>query len=98
MPTVMYMDWPEVTREQYDEALEKIGWERDVPDGALFHVAWFDESDGFHVVDLWESGDHFNRFVDERLMPAVREIGIQGEPKVRMTQAHRVFAPAYQTA
>jgi hypothetical protein len=98
MPTVMYMDWPEVRPEQYDAALDKIGWERDIPDGAIFHVAWFDPDSGFHVVDLWESGEHFNRFVEERLMPGVREIGIEGEPKVRMTDAHRVFTPAFQPA
>jgi hypothetical protein len=98
MPTVMYMDWPEVSAEQYDEACEKIDWEGDVPDGALFHVAWFDDETGFHVVDMWESAAQFNKFVEERLMPGVREIGIQGEPKVRLSEAHRVFTPAFQPA
>jgi hypothetical protein len=45
------------------------------------------------VFDLWESGDHFNRFVAERLMPAVREIGIEGDPEVTLCEVHRMFAP-----
>ena len=37
MAVVMRMEWPEVTAEQYDEACEVVGWERDVPHGAIFH-------------------------------------------------------------
>jgi hypothetical protein len=87
------MEWPTITPEQYDAALEKIDWEGDTPKGAILHVAWFDDNDGFKVVDLWESGDDFNRFVEERLMPGLKELGIEGEPAVRLTEAHRVFNP-----
>jgi hypothetical protein len=31
-------------------------------------------------------------------MPGLRELGIEGEPTVRLSEAHRVFAPAYQPA
>jgi len=49
MAVVMRMEWPEVTAEQYDEAREVVGWERDAPQGAIFHTAFFDEG-GFKVV------------------------------------------------
>src|SRR2546422_374256 len=98
MPTVMQMDWPTITREQYDAALEKIDWEGNVPHGALFHVSWFDADEGFKALDLWESGEDFNRFVEERLMPGLRELGIEGEPSVRLSEAYRVFTPAFQPA
>jgi hypothetical protein len=99
MPTVMSMHWPKIKQEDYDRALEHVDWEGNTPDGAIFHVAWFDDQDGFHVLDLWESPDQFNRFVEERLMPGLQELGIDaGEPNVRMTEAHRVFTPAFQPA
>lgn len=98
MPTVMYMDWPTITKEDYDAAREKVNWEGDTPKGALFHVAWFDDESGFHVLDLWESPDDFNSFVEQRLMPGLRELGIEGEPSVRFSEAHRIFTPAYQPA
>src|SRR6185436_4535867 len=47
MATVMIMHWPEVTREQYEEARQKVKWETDVPKGAKFHVSWFGD-DGLH--------------------------------------------------
>jgi len=92
MATVMVMHWPEVTREQYEQAREKVGWERDVPPGARLHVAWFDD-DGFRVVDVWESAELFQNFVAGRLMPAVQQIGIHGQPKVEFREAVGVFVP-----
>jgi hypothetical protein len=98
MPIVMYMEWDGVTPEQYDEARATVDWEREVPDGAILHVPWFAHG-GLRVVDLWDSADHFQRFVDARLMPAVQRIGIAGEPRVEVNPLHsRVFAPAIAKA
>jgi hypothetical protein len=86
------MHWPEVTREQYEQARKEINWEGDVPKGAKFHVAWHEE-DGFHVLDVWESPQDFERFAQERLMPGVQKIGIAGEPNVQLAEPYSVFAP-----
>jgi hypothetical protein len=91
MPVVMVMHWPESTVEHYEEARQKIGWEVDQPPGGIHHTTWF-AFDGMHVVDVWESAEDFQRFVDERLMPVVKgEIGIPGEPNVQLYPAHAVF-------
>lgn len=92
MATVMAMHWPEVTKEQYEEARQLVGWEREVPDGARLHVAWFAE-DGFRVIDVWDSAEQFQSFVAARLMPGVQQIGIQGQPKVEFREAAGVFVP-----
>ena len=98
MPVVMYMEWDAVAPEQYDAAREKVSWEVDVPQGAILHVPWFAHG-GMRVLDLWESAEDFQRFVDDRLMPAVQEIGIQGEPRVEINPLHgRAFAPAIEKA
>ncbi len=93
MAVVMRMEWPEVTPDQYDAARETVHWEGDVPAGAIFHVAYFDE-DGFKVLDVWESAEDFNAFVETRLMPGIAPLGIEGEPKITITPAHAVFNPA----
>jgi hypothetical protein len=92
MATVMLMHWPEVSLAQYDQARKEINWEGDTPKGAKFQVAWMGK-DGFHALDLWESQEDFQRFVEERLMPGVQKIGIAGQPEVKLTEAHAVFAP-----
>ncbi|MFD0327414.1 hypothetical protein ACFQZC_02250 [Streptacidiphilus monticola] len=46
------------------------------------HVSWFG-GDGFHVVDVWQSQEDFERFVTERLDPVVREkLGVTSNPVV----------------
>lgn len=92
MATVMQMHWPEVTREQYEQARREVNWEGDVPQGAKFHVAWLAD-DGFHVLDVWDSAEDFGRFAEQRLNPGVQKIGIQGQPQVQFAEAIAVFAP-----
>ena len=84
------MEWPEVSPEQYDQLRNAVGWETDPAPGGLFHVAFVDEG-GFKVVDVWESPEHFQTFVDNRLMPGVAQLGIGGEPNVTLTPAHAVW-------
>ena len=92
MATVMNMHWPEVSKSQYEQARKLVDWEGNTPKGAKFHVAWF-ASDGFHVLDLWDSQQDFENFVAARLNPATQKIGIQGKPRVTFSEAHSVFAP-----
>jgi hypothetical protein len=60
--------------------------------GAKLHVSGFTDG-GVNVLDVWESPEAFGRF-SKRLMPAVQEIGIQGEPDVRFYPMHACFASA----
>jgi hypothetical protein len=92
MPTAMIMRWPGITLDQYEQARERVDWEHDVPPGAIFHVVAQD-GDELRVVDVWRTAEDFERFAAERLMPAVRELGIPGEPEVRLLDVHRSFAP-----
>ena len=93
MATVMTMHWPEVTEAQYEQARREVDWEGNVPQGAKFHVAWF-AGDGFRVLDIWESQADCERFLSGRLTPAVKRIGIAGQPKVEFAPAHAIFAPS----
>ena len=92
MATVMNMHWPEVTKDQYDQVRRLVQWETDVPKGAKFHVSWF-ATDGFHVLDLWETPEDFQKFVAERLEPKVRQVGITSEPRVEFAPSNSIFAP-----
>jgi hypothetical protein len=45
---------------------------------------------------VWDSAEDFQRFVDDRLMPGVQQVGIQGQPQVEILPAHAIFAPGYE--
>jgi hypothetical protein len=92
MATVMLMHWPEVTKEQYEEVRRTVKWEENPPDGAKFHTAWM-AGDGFHVLDLWDSQQHFEKFLQNRLAAGVAAAGVTGQPKVEFAETLSVFAP-----
>jgi hypothetical protein len=86
------MHWPEVSPEQYEAVRKEVNWEGEPADGGKFHLAWFAD-DGFRVIDLWESPQQFQRFVEERLMPGVQKVGIAGQPNVQLSESHALFVP-----
>jgi hypothetical protein len=54
----------------YDFIAEQVG---DGPfDGLIAHSAGFDEESGvFRIFDIWETREHAQRFLDERIQPLV---------------------------
>src|SRR4051794_17110210 len=97
MPVVMNLRWLGVTPSQYDAARGAVGWERDLPAGAIYHVASFDD-DGIFVTSVWENAEQFDDFVEKRLTPGAQQVGIVGEPEVSIRTVHAIFAPAYNVA
>ena len=92
MSVVMLMRWDGVTLDQYDQALKLVGWEDEPPAGGIFHVATHD-GQALRAIDIWESAEHFQQFVNQRLMPGVAELGLPGEPDIEIYPAHRIFTP-----
>ena len=73
------------TQEQYETVNAHIGVEQDPPEGLIFHAAGPIES-GWGVIDFWESREHFDRFLEGRLGPAIQELGDrapQSPPDIR---------------
>jgi hypothetical protein len=72
MAVAYIQEFPIVNRstENYDFVAEKIG---DGPfDGLIAHTAGFDDEAGvFRILDIWESQEHAQRFLDEHVQPLV---------------------------
>jgi hypothetical protein len=49
MATVMLMEWPGVTTEQYNSVMGMLGLDAKLPVGALFHVAGFAGTHNIYV-------------------------------------------------
>ena len=95
MAIVWLLEWDGITPEQYDALREAIGWERDVPDGLQAHAASFNDK-GLVLVEVWQSADHVQPYMDGRFLPAVQALGIRSMPRVDLYKAHRVFMPDQQ--
>lgn len=56
----------------YDSVKEKLNVEADPPAGMIIHTAGFTGRGTFRIFDIWESEQDWQRFREERLMPAVQ--------------------------
>ena len=97
MPTALFLKWDGVTAEQYDQVRAIADWEGDHPEGGMFHAAAFAE-DGMRIFDLWETAEAFHAFFEARVMPAVQQVGLPGEPVVELIPVHATFTPRFAPA
>jgi hypothetical protein len=89
-------DNPNLTPEFYDAVNDKMDVSGNPPAGLIFHSAGVADS-GFRIFDVWQSQDAFDRFVEERLRPAVDELsegqGPAQMPQVEIYELHNFIAP-----
>src|SRR3954452_4373704 len=89
-----------VNEEMYDAVTNRMGDEP--PPGMIIHTAGRAEDGTFQVVDVWESREAHDAFVQDRLMPAINSVmgemgmdAMQGPPRDQtMYEAHNVLEPA----
>ena len=65
------------------------------PEGIIFHSAGPIE-EGWGVIDFWESRDHFDRFKESRLGPAIGTLGDaapHGPPDIKEFPVHKMMKP-----
>jgi hypothetical protein len=95
MAVAVVQEWPVEDRstENYDAIDKRIAADG-VPEGLILHCAGF-AGDRFRIFDVWESSEHFDRFMAERLMPAVQAVvpGDAPPPDLKTYELHNVITP-----
>jgi len=79
MAVGMLLAGPGVTKDSYMQLTEAMFGnhpmrEDQSPDGLIMHTAG-EGDQGWYVYDIWESKEHFERFLEGQLGPAVQELG-----------------------
>jgi hypothetical protein len=85
-------EFPGFTAEAYDavmNTLESTNWPAP---GNISHMAGPMEG-GWRVVDLWESQESFDTFLQTTLGPAFQANNVQGQPKITAMEVHNHFIP-----
>lgn len=79
MPIGVLFDNPGGTRELYDSFnREMFGGALNpdqAPDGLIMHTAGA-TADGWRIFDVWESREDYERFMNEKVMPAAEALGV----------------------
>ena len=70
------IDAGDTSTANYDAVAGEIG--RAAPEGLIVHTAGFDHDRGvFRIVDVWESREAGQRFMDEKLMPILERMAAE---------------------
>ena len=84
MAVVMVQEF-EATPEEHDQVTAKLG--DGTPDGAILHAACDLGGGKMRAVDVWESAEHYQSFVQDKLIPAIAEVNPDApqaqEPEIR---------------
>ena len=95
MAVAVVVEFPGATAEQYDKVIAKLGL---TPGGAampgqLSH--WVSVTDeGTRITDVWESRATFDKFAEEKMVPAVTEVGVPGPPSINFYDVYNYFTKA----
>lgn len=89
MAIITLLEFPGLTQEQYERAGASLAG--GPPEGILYHSCG-SYGDGWRVVDIWESREAFDRFVDDAFLPAVRSAGGSEPSRREVVDAHHAGA------
>ena len=90
MAVAMFMHWPGLTSDQYDAVMARLELDSMPAAGYVLHVAAVSD-DGLDACDVWQTEQAFHGFLEQRFMPAVAEIGLAGEPEIKVVPLHNLY-------
>jgi hypothetical protein len=92
MTVITTLDIKDMTPQEYRAVLDRMGVETRPAGGIYLHLTTT-MSFGYRVVELWDRKEGFDEFLEKRLAPATRELGIERETEIMVTPLHNLFAP-----
>jgi hypothetical protein len=92
MAIMVIIEWEGLTPEQYDRLRAAVGWLEHAPVGGRCHVVAFGD-DGVRMTDVWDSAEDLQSFVDGRLMPEVRNLGLPDQARLTVLPLHELSVP-----
>ena len=90
MPVAMLVDNPEGSQEIYDKVREQLGLQ-EKPAGGIFHAAGPSPNGGWRVIEVWESQEDADRFLKERLGPALEAVGVARSVQPQFWTVHNLM-------
>ena len=92
MAFVAFMKFPGITPDQYDRLVLRLGLDEQPAPGQILHIG-AEFSEGFEACDVWMTREAAERYLDDRLRPAMLDAGIRTHPEMRLVPLHNAFVP-----
>ena len=81
-----------LTTEEYRAVLDEMGVESRPAAGILLHLTTTTDF-GYRILEIWDSKEGFEEFLEKRLGPASKAIGLDRKTDISITPLHNFFAP-----
>lgn len=81
-----------LTAEEYRAVLDEMGVETRPAAGIFLHLTTTTDF-GYRIVEIWDSKEGFEEFLEKRLGPASQAIGLTRQTDITITPLHNFFAP-----
>ena len=78
--------------EEYRAVMDKLGVEGR-PEAGIYLHATITMDFGYRVVEIWERKEQFEDFLEKRLAPVTKTLGINRKIEITITPLHNLFAP-----
>jgi hypothetical protein len=95
MTVVTTLDVHGLSPNEYRAVMDKLGVERRPEPGIYLH-ATITTDFGYRVVEIWDRKEGFEAFLEKRLAPAMKALGIDRKTDITITPLHNFFAPRLQ--
>jgi hypothetical protein len=89
---VTTLDVTGLTPEEYRAVLDEMGVETRPAAGIFLHLTTTTDF-GYRIVEIWDSKEGFEEFLEKRLGPASKAIGLDRKTDISITPLHNFFAP-----
>lgn len=93
MAIALMMEFKGGTAEQYDAVIESLDLGGRLARGGIFHAGGTTE-DGIRIIDVWESKEAVDTFVQERLGPVSQRLNIP-PPEVTVWPVRHMLTEKY---
>ncbi len=92
MMYVTTLDVMGLTAGEYRAVLDKMGVEARPASHIFLHLTTPIDG-GYRIVELWDSQEGFQEFLEKRLGPANEALGLNRRTTITVTPLHNFFAP-----
>jgi hypothetical protein len=92
MTVVTTIDVYDMSNSEYRAVLDRMGVEARPEPGIYLHVTAQTDF-GYRVIEIWDSPEGFESFAQQRMLPALKDLGIDRRTEITVKPLHNLFAP-----
>jgi hypothetical protein len=92
MSVITTLDITAMPPKEYRAVLDYMGVETRPAAGIYLHITTAMDF-GYRIIELWDRKEGFDEFLDKRLGPATKALGIERQTVITVTPLHNLFAP-----